>query len=85
MSSRQIVLFIFIFLLSTGFTILSVQPPTVEPTVEKLLSGEPFVYRIEPESRGGEGYKLVYLVPVPIEVFWRFKTDFHGDFIETNR
>ena len=85
MTSRQIVLFIFIFLLSTGFTLLSVQPPTVEPTVEKLLSGEPFVYRIEPESRGGEGYKLVYLVPVPIEVFWRFKTDFHGDFIETNR
>jgi hypothetical protein len=85
MSSRQIVFFIFIFLLSTGFTILSVQPPTVEPTEEELLSGEPFVYRIEPESRGGEAYKLVYLVRVPIEVFWRFKTDFHGDFVETNK
>ena len=85
MRSRQIFLFSLIFLLSTGFTILSVQPPTIEPTREQLLSGEPFIYRIEPDSRGGEAYKLVYFVPAPIEVFWRFKTDFHGDFIETNK
>ena len=85
MRSRQIFLFSLIFLLSTGFTILSVQPPTIEPTREQLLSGEPFIYRIEPDSRGGEAYKLVYFVPAPIEVFWRFKTDFHGDFVETNK
>ena len=85
MSSRQIVLLSFIFLLSTGFATLSVQPPTIEPNREQLLSGEPFIYRIEPEARGGEAYKLVYMVPVPIETFWRFKTDFHGNFIETNK
>lgn len=85
MSSRQIVLLSFIFVLSTGFTYLQIHSPTVEPKQEKLLTGEPFIYRIEPEARGGEAYKLVYMVPVPIEIFWRFKTDFHGDFVQTNK
>jgi hypothetical protein len=69
----------------TGFTNLSAQSPTVEPSEEKLSTGEPFIYRIAPDARGGEAYKLVYLVPVPIDVFWKFKTYFHGDFIETNK
>jgi hypothetical protein len=85
MSARQTLLFSLMVLLSTGFTILSVQPPTIEPNREQLSSGEPFIYRIEPEARGGEAYKLVYMVPVPIEVFWRFKTDFRGSFVETNK
>jgi hypothetical protein len=85
MSTKQTVLLSLILLLSTGFTTLSVQPPTIEPNREQLLSGEPFIYRIEPEARGGEAYKLVYSVPVPIEVFWRFKTDFRGSFVETNK
>lgn len=84
-NSKHIVLVSFIFLLSTGFTTLSVQPPTVEPNRQQLLSGEPFIYRIEPQARGGEAYKLVYIVPVSVEVFWRFKTDFHGDFIQSNK
>ena len=74
-----------VFLLFTGLTNLSAQSPTVEPSAEQLLTGEPFIYRIASDARGGEAYKLVYLVPVPIEVFWRFKTDFHGDFVETNK
>ena len=85
MSARQTLLLGLMVLLSTGFTILSVQPPTIEPNREQLLSGDPFIYRIEPEARGGEAYKLVYMVPVPIEVFWRFKTDFRGSFVETNK
>ncbi len=76
---------LFVFFLCSGFNHLSVHPLTVEPEGKELLSGEPFIYRIEPETRGGEAYKLVYIVPVPIEVFWRFKTDFHGDFLETNK
>jgi hypothetical protein len=74
-----------VFLFFTGLTNLSAQSPTVEPSAEQLLTGEPFIYRIASDARGGEAYKLVYLVPVPIEVFWRFKTDFHGDFVETNK
>jgi len=87
MSYRPVRLFLYLsfaFLLS-GFTNSSVNPPTVEPSHEQLLSGKPFIYRIEPEPRGGEGYKMIYVVSVPVEVFWRFKTDFHGDFVSSNR
>ena len=74
-----------VFLFFTSLTNLSAQSPTVEPSAEQLLTGEPFIYRIAADARGGEAYKLVYLVPVPIELFWKFKTDFHGDFVETNK
>ena len=76
---------IFLFFLLNGFVSHPVYPPTVELKAEQLLSGEPFIYRIEPEPRGGKAYKLIYLVPVPIDVFWRFKTDFKGDFLRTNK
>ena len=87
MSSRPVRLFLYLsfaFLLS-GFANSSINAPTVEPSHSQLLSGKPFIYRIEPEPRGGQAYKMVYIVPVPVEVFWRFKTNFHGDFISTNK
>ena len=40
---------------------------------------------IEPDSRGGKSYKLVYLVKVPIDVYWKFKTDFDNRFLVTNK
>ena len=82
---QQILFSAFVFFFSSGFILLSVHPPAVEPKHKELLSGEPFIYRIEPEARGGEAYKLIYIVSVPIDVFWRFKTDFHGDFIRANK
>jgi hypothetical protein len=85
MGHRRLALFIFVFFFLNGFTNLPVNSPSVEPKSKELFSGEPFIYRIEPDARGGEAYKLVYIVPVPIEVFWKFKTDFHGDFVETNK
>jgi len=88
MASRALSLSAFlivVFFSLTGFTSLSVHLPTVEPSEKQLLTGEPFIYRISPDARGGEGYKLVYLAPVRIEIFWKFKTDFHGDFVETNK
>jgi hypothetical protein len=86
MASRAVRLLpLLVFLFLTGLTNLSAQSSTIEPSEKQLLTGEPFIYRIASDARGGEAYKLVYLVPVPIEVFWRFKTDFHGDFVETNK
>ena len=85
MGHRRLVLLTFVFFFLNGFTNLPVNSPSVEPKIKELFSGEPFIYRIEPDARGGEAYKLVYIVPVPIEVFWKFKTDFHGDFVETNK
>lgn len=40
---------------------------------------------VEPDPRGGRAYKLVYVVEVPIDVYWRFKTDFDNDFLLNNK
>ncbi len=42
------------------------------------------VERLTPDEKGGYGYKLQYYVPVPIDIFWRFKTDFNSDLLLTN-
>jgi hypothetical protein len=77
---------IYCFLLLNGFIFgLSVHPATVEPDDEELLSEQKIIYRIESEQRGGEAFKLIYLVPAPIDVYWRFKTDFSGDFLLSNK
>jgi len=43
------------------------------------------VFQIEPDQRGGKAYKLRYLVQVPIDVYWKFKTDFDNDFLVRNK
>jgi hypothetical protein len=42
------------------------------------------VEKISLERSGQYGYKLVYVVPVPIDTYWRFKTDFNSEIISTN-
>ena len=39
---------------------------------------------IEPAPEGGYAYRLVYRVGVPIDVYWRFKTDFDNSFLLDN-
>lgn len=43
------------------------------------------VYHLTPDERGGKAYKLVYLVRVPLDVYWNFKTDFDNDFLVDNK
>ena len=69
------------FLLVHAHGALAVQPAAVEPSPEELTRETQALYRIEPDARGGEAYKLLYLVPAPLKVFWRFKTDFNNDFL----
>jgi hypothetical protein len=64
---------------------MPIHPATVEPDAEELLRKQLFIYRIKPEERGGEAFKLIYLVPVSVDVFWRFKTDFRGKFLLSNK
>jgi hypothetical protein len=64
---------------------LAAQPASVEPSPAELSRDKEVLYRLESEARSGEAYKLVYLVPAPLEVFWRFKTDFNNDFLVTRR
>ncbi|MCJ7830409.1 MAG: hypothetical protein MUP74_03380 [Desulfobacterales bacterium] len=53
--------------------------PGPDPAVGALITP------LEPEARGGEAYRLVYRVDVPVEVLWRFKTDFSGNLFSRNR
>ena len=39
---------------------------------------------VQADPRGGYGYKLQYYVPVPLDSFWQFKTDFSADFLLTS-
>ena len=57
-------------------------PP--EPDIKQLLSGKPFIYKLKPERPEGRGYKLIYVVDAPQNIFWKFKTDFDNDFLITN-
>ena len=41
--------------------------------------------RLVPDPRGGSAYRLVYAVPVAIDVYWAFKTDFDNDWLEQNK
>lgn len=44
-----------------------------------------YPYQIAPDKRGCKAYKLVYLVSVQMDVFWRFKTDFDSNFLLENK
>lgn len=48
-------------------------------------SDEILIDHLDPDPRGGRAYRLVYVVPAPMDVYWRFKTDFDNDFLVTNR
>jgi hypothetical protein len=43
------------------------------------------ITNLPPDPRGGQAYRLTYRVPVPADIFWRFKTDFSNSFLEENR
>jgi hypothetical protein len=48
-------------------------------------TGQVKIERIKPERIGGNGYRLVYRVNVPIAVYWKFKTDFDNSFLIDNK
>ena len=56
-----------------------------EPEEHQLLSGKPFIYKLNPQRQDGRGYKLIYVVDAPLDVFWKFKTDFDNDFLQSNK
>ena len=64
---------------------MRIHPESVEPDDDKLIKKQHMIYRIKPDPRGGEAFKLVYLVPGPVDAYWRFKTDFSGEFLLSNR
>jgi hypothetical protein len=67
---------------STG---LSSEIPAPEPTGQKLIGNNPIIFKLTPQRKSGRGYKLVYLVDAPMDVFWKFKTDFDNQFLLSNK
>ena len=49
------------------------------------ISPQVVVERITPAEGQGQGYRLVYHVPVPLGVYWNFKTDFNNTFLLDNK
>ena len=79
-------LLIVILWLISDPSFLSLNCHSADPSKSNNLSGNRVsVHQIEPDRRGGKAYKLSYLVQVPIDVYWRFKTDFDNDFLVKNR
>ena len=56
-----------------------------ESSAEGLLSGHAYITKLKSPVDAGRGYRLVYLVKVPLDVYWRFKTDFNNEFLITNK
>lgn len=56
------------------------QTQSLKPYEDQIL-----IERIPSESKGGQAYRLTYHVPVPIDVYWRFKTDFDNNFLKDNK
>jgi len=46
---------------------------------------EPAITVLEPERAEGRGYRLEYTVNAPLDVTWRFKTDFDSKIVLTNK
>ena len=66
-------------------TCLSSEIPDPEPTEQQYLSSKPIIFKLKPERKDGRGYKLIYLVDAPLDVFWKFKTDFDNQFLLSNK
>ena len=64
---------------------LSSDIPVSEPTEQQYLSNKSIIYKLKPEQSDGRGYELVYLVDAPLDVFWKFKTDFDSQFLLSNK
>ena len=60
-------------------------PESLSALDEIAESGPVRIQRIAPERSGGNAYRLVYRVNVPIAVYWKFKTDFDNSFLIDNK
>jgi hypothetical protein len=70
------------YFLIVSLTLLTVagHAGTTDSTINDEISVEAFTY----DADRGYGYKLQYYVAAPLDIFWRFKTDFAGDFVLSN-
>jgi hypothetical protein len=65
-------------------SVIWVPAPVSADTLQSSPVQNISLQQISPGSNGGFGYRLVYYVPAPIGLFWRFKTDFSSEILLTN-
>ena len=73
-----------IALIWVSFLLLPALGKTSETLQQRLLGGQSVIHLLEPQGKEGQGYKLIYLVDAPLEIFWKFKTDFDNEFLLSN-
>jgi len=67
------------------FCLLFLAGLATDSVARHKTASSPRVRLITPDPRGGIAYMLVYQVEVPLDTYWRFKTDFNGSFLSTNK
>ena len=74
------------FVIALTFLLILLITATGHTGESRLSSGgNVSVVRVPTGESRGYGYKMQYIVPVDIEAFWRFKTDFDNEFLVTNQ
>jgi len=53
--------------------------------MDALPDGEPVITILKPEREEGRGYRLEYTVNAPLDITWKFKTDFNSKIVLTNK
>ncbi len=61
------------------------QTPAAEPTQQQGFDRNPILFKLRPEGKAGRGYKLIFLIDAPLDVVWRFKTDFDNQYLLNNK
>lgn len=80
----QVLIYGILFFYLNSFSGYTGEAHRNEPYSHQLLTAKVLIFKLEPERKNGRGYKLVYLIDAPLDVFWRFKTDFDNDYLVTN-
>ena len=56
-----------------------------ELSQDQLSNNDPIISRLKPERAHGKGFRLEFLVDAPLDVFWKYKTNFDNEFLHKNR
>ena len=64
---------------------LSSELPVSGSSQVQLSNSDPIISRLMPEQARGRGFKLEYVVNAPLDVFWKYKTNFDNELLHNNR
>ena len=70
-----------------GLLFVTLQLWAEETDHAALLNGKALIRKLpsNPKEGSGRGYEFKSVVDAPLDIYWKFKTDFDNDFIVTNK